>query len=798
MSIRNAYYRLNKAFLGWLTRPNVVVSPEFDASRNPCYVLNQQSLTDLAVLDLVCEKQGAVRPTEHFSTPQLNAEPRYFYLNRAVRRILRRNVRQGYPARMVKILAAALDGVEQNIDLVPVSVFWSRAPDKEKSLLKLLLSERWATTSKLRRLVATVFNRKNITVQIGRPIALTELLEPGLDPSRLSKRLARQLRSSFRKQRTAFLGPDRSHRRTLMKNIIESDAVQKAISIESRKQSISEEKSRRLAQKHVNAIASDMSYVAIRFFDRLLTWFWNRIYDGVNTRGVERVREISETHTLVYVPSHRSHVDYLLLSYVLYYQGLKLPHIASGDNLNMPVVGSLLRHAGAFFMRRSFRNDQLYSAVFKEYFFQILDRGYSVVFFPEGGRSRTGRLLPAKVGMINMVMENQQRGLRQPIAFVPMNFGYEKLIEASSYLDELRGSKKKRESLSDVFKNVRLIRQSFGQVTVSFGEPVLLEPFLKQHHDLSPGKLPHALGDHLLRQINACAVMTPVNLISLVTLCTPRLAIDEILLAQQISCYQTLLKSDARLTVTERSAMDCISHTEELGLIEREQNDDGDILWHDPYAAVMMTWYRNNCLHTLAIPSLIACLVVNRRRKVKLTSITTMVATIYPYLAAELQFSLTRSIPEEVRFRVQHLVSEGLLIGDFDSQEEQVQVPELTSHAFYQLDLMAKVILQTLERFFITIALLVQAGSGNLGRRSLEEKCQQVAQRISRLYGLNAPEFFDRQLFHTFVDTLFAEHILSLDENKHLVFKPILDEATRLAQWVIPNEFRYAVLRKRQ
>ena len=138
-----------------------------------------------------------------------------------------------------------------------------------------------------------------------------------------------------------------------------------------------------------------MSYPTIIVLARLLQMFWHRIYDGVEIRGLERIVGLAQTHTLVYVPSHRSHVDYLLLSYLLFQRGLMLPHIAAGDNLNLPIVGGLLRRGGAFFMRRSFRDDPVYAAVFSEYLYQVYRRGHCVEFFPEGGRTRTGRLLPA-------------------------------------------------------------------------------------------------------------------------------------------------------------------------------------------------------------------------------------------------------------------------------------------------------------------------------------------------------------------------------------------------------------------
>lgn len=114
-----------------------------------------------------------------------------------------------------------------------------------------------------------------------------------------------------------------------------------------------------------------MSYNVIRFLDVILTWLWNKIFNGVQVNGLEPVKKLAEDHEIVYVPCHRSHLDYLLLSYTLYYQGLNVPHIAAGENLNMPVVGALLRRGGAFFIRRKFGGDKLYTAVFNEYMHSV-------------------------------------------------------------------------------------------------------------------------------------------------------------------------------------------------------------------------------------------------------------------------------------------------------------------------------------------------------------------------------------------------------------------------------------------
>ncbi len=394
-----------------------------------------------------------------------------------------------YSKRMLRLQRYFRDTRKADISLVPVSVFWSRAPNKERSVIRVLLSEDWTVTSRFRRLVTILFNRRDITVQFGAPIALREVAEPQISDGRLVRRIARLVRVQFKKQRTALLGPDLSHRRTLINQLVGSRNVRAAIATEAAKGKSSEARVTYRARRYARAMVSDMSYITIRLLQRVLTWFWNRIYDGIDARGVERIKLLAETSTLVYVPCHRSHVDYLVLSYLLYSQGLMIPHVAAGDNLDMPLIGPLLRRGGAFFMRRSFGDDRLYSAVFSEYVYQLFRRGSPSEYFIEGGRSRTGRLLPPRTGLLNMTITTHVRGVPHPIVFVPVNIGYEKLIEASSYLDELRGGTKERESILDVLRSLRLIRQVFGRVHVSFGNRAAARRLPREHrrHRIADG-----------------------------------------------------------------------------------------------------------------------------------------------------------------------------------------------------------------------------------------------------------------------------------------------------------------------
>ena len=538
-------------------------------------------------------------------------------------------------------------------------------------------------------------------------------------------------------------------------------------------------------------MAANLSYPTVFFALWLLTAFWRRIYDGIEVHGLERIVSLGRTHTLVYVPCHRSHTDYLLLSYLLFERGLMIPHIAAGENMNMPFLGNLLRRGGAFFMRRSFRDDPIHAALFSEYLYQVYRRGHCVEFFPEGGRTRTGRLLPARIGLLKTTIAHVGRGLPRPLALVPVYFGYEKLIEADSYLDELRGAAKKRESIADILRSLRLIRQNFGRVAVNFGKPLRLVEWLEARCDADAAEEATDLGREVLMRINDAASINPVNLVASAMLCTPRLAIGERALAHQIDCYLDLLRRDSpnhdyRLTGMDGAA--AIAHVAGLGMMNRETQDFGEVLALPPGAAVQMTWYRNNTAHALALPSLIAGLLEKRRRPLARQAIERMVDLVFPYLARELH---ARFAPRDAARWTEHLVRAGLAVAD----GEQLKPPPAQSAARYRLHLLAGIARPILERNYIVLRLLAEPGKPGASRAELLRQSQLIARKAARLHGINAPEFFHARLFDAFIDQLVEHGAVIEDGDGGLARTDIVDAVLRAAERLIDAEYRYAVAR---
>ena len=788
--VKRLTYGLVHRFLRVWARPTPI-GRDRPPDEDVVYALASRSLTDVVLLDIVAAERGWQSPMS--ALDGLDESRRFFFLNRPAG-LWRRNTMRALPPRLLR-LEAKLSDADDSLALVPVSMFWGRAANKERSLIRSLFSEGWAVSSRFRRFMVLFLNRGDILVHFGEPLpwpgaasAQRDERRPSASPELAARRTARLLRTKFRNQKVATLGPDLSHRRTLVELILRSPQVSAAIEAEA--VDGAQAATLKSARKAANMIAADLSYLTLRFLDVALTWFWHRIYDGIRVHGLDRIAALAETHTVVYTPCHRSHIDYLLLSYVLFHRGFMVPHVAAGDNLDLPVVGGVLRRGGAFFMRRRFSGDRLYHAVFSEYIYQVFRRGHAVEYFVEGGRTRTGRLLPARTGVLQMTIEAHRRGVPRPIVFVPVYVGYDKLVEAASYVDELRGAAKQNESVSGLFRNLRLVRQSFGSAQLCFGKPIMLDELLNEGVD-RPAR---AIGVEIARGINASAYLNATNLVALTTLSMPRQAIDESSLIEQIELYRSLIDHDAPhhdYRVTDMPAKDLVRHVEKLGLLNRDAGarsgagTEGQVLSHDEFTAVLMTWYRNNVLHVLAAPAFVACLMVNRRMGIRRADINRLYTTVYPYVEQEVQTDGS----DDVNRWLDHLRSEGLV-----ELRGNTFVAPRDPGARFRLRLLANVVMPVLERFYICISLLCRAGSANLDRTTLLSDWTTTARRISRLYGLNAPEFSDPRLIDGFVQHMTEAGMLENDAGR-LVFDERLPEIVRAAQGVIAVDLRQAMER---
>lgn len=793
--------------LGEVPVEPVVVQTDTDANvqtaKITCYVLQNYSRSNALIVDgetrrlklhpaldpmqlgVQTEKASVVFLQHHDEDNLLNPPPNAF------------------PPRLLRLIELLEKNPDLDVELVPVTVLWGREPDKEDSWFKLLFTDTWSTPSKVKQLVNIGLHGRQSYLEFHEAQSLRSLIEyaqtthPNLSPATY---IVNSLNNYLDGQREVVLGPDLSDRRNVMHGLIKSSDVQDAIRRESIRSKISMVEAERRAIGYLNEIVSDYSHSTVRFADLALTRLWTQLYDGVEVHNFSTVRELAKDYEIVYTPCHRSHIDYLLLSYVIYKRGLMVPYIAAGDNLNMPFVGQILRGGGAFFIRRTFRGNGLYTTVFKEYLYSILSRNTPLEYFIEGGRSRTGRLLPPKTGMLAMTVHSHLRNPAKPIVFLPTYIGYERLMEGATYVGEMNGKPKEGESIMGIMKTLRKIERVFGKVHLNFGEPVFLDDMLKQHNaenikiEKNDDPIPQEVSDAvnssahaILENINRAAVVNPVSLLSLILLATAKHTLDEEICIKQLDTYRDLLTAlpyDQRMQVTPLSGKEIIAYGLKLKLIKRVNHVLGDIIAIADNQAVLLTYFRNNILHAFVLPSLIAALV-EHNGSIQRGDLINVIRTLYPFLKAELFLKWEdEELKEQICAYAELLIQAKLISED---AEGHLISPAPNSEQHNQLVVLAAPVMQSLERYYMTLALITQRGSGNISTRQVEELSHLVGQRLSVLYEFNSPEFFDKSLFQSFIKVLTQQGYISTNENNAIVFDENFQNVAQYANLVLDD-----------
>ncbi len=702
--------------------------------------------------------------------------------------------------------AALLADDSHDVDVIPVSLFWGRAPDKEASWLRLPFGESWAESGTLHRALAVMINGRNLVVQFGEPASLRSLMGDAQDAAQAVRRVARACRNLLYRQRVAVIGPEMASRRAIVAQVLRTQAVRQAMRSEMRNKGLTRKQAMQAASKCVDEIAANYSHVTVSLLARLFKRVWNRLYDGVELHHLEHLQSVVDSHEVVYVPCHRSHMDYLLLSYVIYQSGYAIPHIAAGLNLNLPVIGRILRQGGAFFIRRSFAGSALYTTVFTKYLGLMMARGHAIEYFIEGGRSRTGRLLQPKTGALTMTVRSFLRDPKRPVVFIPVYFGYERVVEGNTYIGELSGKPKQKESVLGVLKALPALRRKFGKVHVSLGEPIRLNDMLSQYSPEWRGAavedkpvwvsaLVDDLALRIMRNINSAACVTPINLLALVLLATPKQAMLEADLVRQLTLYASLLRRapySQLVTITEMPAAEIITYAEGMGVLRRHAHDMGDVLSMTEPSAVEATYFRNNVLHLLVMPSAIASCFMNNRQ-VRTEDVQRLAWRIYPYLCDELFLRWNElELAEVVLAVLRDLAAHGLLESHDDGGSWSR--PAVGTAEAVQLSVLGQLSMQIIERYYLAVALLLKAGSGRISQDALEQQCHLMAQRMSLLYELNSPEFFDKTLFKNFLDLLRARAVLGINAEGRLTYTDLLFAVADDAQLVLHEQIRNSIL----
>ncbi|MBP7125194.1 1-acyl-sn-glycerol-3-phosphate acyltransferase [Myxococcota bacterium] len=431
--------------------------------------------------------------------------------------------------------------------LVPLMITWYQAPESyRRSLLDVILGDPLAP-GRLRKILSFLWNRRRAQVQAGHPLDLPVFLaEQGDAPEpTLVARLKFLMVNEFLQESKAIRGPLLKTARQIIDEMMRSPPLLEAVTRLAQEEGLVPSAQIKRVRSILRKMAADFRFAVLESFALMLGVIFGRMFTGlaVDTRELQAIREAARKGPIVLVSAHRSHMDYLFYSFLFYTHGLIVPHICAGENLSFWPMGWIFRKSGAFFIRRSVREDRLYSLVLGHYVRKLLKEGYWIEFFLEGTRSRTGKMLPPRTGLLSMIVDTVATGGAQDVQIVPASITYERVVEMASYRRESEGGTKRPEGVADIARGARVLGTRYGRLYVRFDRPMSLADHLRRQgvrlpreeggEALDPGVIRH-LAHLIAHRILATLVATPQQLVAFALLTHGRRGIERSLLVQRV------------------------------------------------------------------------------------------------------------------------------------------------------------------------------------------------------------------------------------------------------------------------
>src|SRR6267142_1213742 len=424
------------------------------------------------------------------------------------------------------------------IALVPLTFLWRKRPKKLGGSWRDALLGDPDEPGAIRTFLGYLFNRKSSYLKVGETVSLADVnaMNAGAEPARVARRVRGWLHQHLARETRVVTGPPLKSADRVVDETLRDLQLRRTLAEIARERGRPDAVVEKEARKDLREIAARYNPFVVDVLKRLLNFVFHRIYDGVDVdeAGMKRLVEASKKGPLILCPCHKSHIDYMILSMICDDYGLQPPHVAAGDNLNFWPVGRLLRAGGAFFIRRSFKGDRIYSATMGAYVKRLLQDGFTQEFFIEGGRSQTGKLLPPKFGMLTLEVDAWLTGVKPDAYFAPISLSYEKIVEQRSYQHELLGGEKQKEDAKALLSATKVLRSRYGRITIRAGEPISLAQVFRER-SLDPRtvtpeekkKLVQHLGWKIAAGINAAAPLAPTGLAAAALLSHDRRALSE-------------------------------------------------------------------------------------------------------------------------------------------------------------------------------------------------------------------------------------------------------------------------------
>ncbi|MBN1655392.1 MAG: 1-acyl-sn-glycerol-3-phosphate acyltransferase [Deltaproteobacteria bacterium] len=468
---------------------------------------------------------------------------------------------------LLETLLALQRSSSTSILLVPQVFVWSKRPDTNGAIWYDFLFGPREWPSPLRTVGQFLYNYKFVVLKVGKPVDLADVLaRSDEEPSKATVQvIADTLLERLERERRSVTGPAYRPPDLQREQVLLSPSLQRSIRRLTEDKPEQRYEVTRRAERYIEGIQAKPNGSTVKMLAAFLDLVFHKIYAGIDIdmEGLNRIRESCKDATVVLLPSHKSHIDYLVLSFIFYEKNIQLPLIAAGDNLSFFPLGMILRGGGAFFIRRSFRGDKLYTAAISAYVRRMMRDGYAIEVFIEGGRSRTGKLRAPHFGLLSMLLNAALSRPKQTVYFAPVSISYERIVETEAYGQELTGKEKGKEDTAALIKSTEILRHRYGRINVQFGQfltpaDIRRDLGISPDESLTPAKrraLAVRLGNRVMDEINRVTAITPGALTALAILSDRQKLITHATLLERCERFLRVL-TDMGVRVTSGTVSD--------------------------------------------------------------------------------------------------------------------------------------------------------------------------------------------------------------------------------------------------
>ncbi len=678
---------------------------------------------------------------------------------------------------------------ERPVYIIPQLMFFSKNPHRSIPTLIDILFGPEDKPGRTRRLFALFKNPGKVFFEVSEPVNLKTYLQNESIRNQpveyQSLMLRRNLLVQLNRHRQTITGPILKTRQELKESILTSQRFQEFMDKYSKTRNIPIHEVRKKADGYIEEIAAGYSPAYIKIFSVLVGWIIRTMFDGVtiNNNALNKVKRLALKGPLVLIPCHKSHIDYLILSYLLYHNNMPVPLVAAGKNLSFWPMGPLFRSGGAFFIRRTFRGAVLYSKVFAEYIHRLLEEGYNIEQFIEGGRSRTGKLLMPKLGLLSILINAYKNGACEDMIIVPIYIGYDRVLEETSYLQELEGGKKEPETLKGVLKARKFLKKRYGKIYVQFNDPISMNEFItklgiplaemkpKEQNDLCRN-----LGYRIINAINRSAVVTAYGLVAgaILNCARNRFSYSQImsiietylnyLAAQGAKLADTLVLDHVRAI---EHALDAFVQSKFIEPVSKEK----DIPYSKRSYLInaskrpFLEYYKNNCI-AFFIPAVFTALAILEKDAFQFSAsdLHSHYKFLQNFFKFEFAYDIDKSSEFYVRKSIKAFIDEAILM----PHQTIPDTYNVTSSGFRKLRLYSIFLKTYFESYWIVLNFFQNNSQDSMDVKDRLKKIENSGNHMYKRHEIEHPEALSKVSYRNAVDYFTSKGIKGSDSTEKI------------------------------